>query len=272
MRSQGRTKLDASLGRVRFEKTAGLAGQGVPTYDVCGVAIAAVTPLAAARHIIEAAVAGERLEVHLCNAYTLSLVDSDHQLRSALRRSDLNLPDGTPVAWLGRRRGIQGPVRGPGLVGDVVDLGRAHGLRHYYFGAGPGVATTMAAKLEAKYPGAITAGAESPPFATMDDDLLDNVADRIRAASAQAVWVGLGTPRQDHLVPRLASRLEMPVTPIGAAFDFWAGTVAEAPQWLHGTGLEWVHRLAAEPRRLWRRYLLGNPRFVVSAIRHWARR
>lgn len=249
-----------------------MAGHGGTTYDVCGVAIAAITPMTAARRIIAASVAGHRLEVHLCNAYTLSLVDSDPDLRSALERSDLNLPDGTPVAWLGRRRGTDGPVRGPGLVGDVVDLGRAHDLQHYYFGAAPGVAATMAARLEATYPGAATAAAESPRFGSIDDAAVDDVADRIRAAGAHVVWVGLGTPRQDHLVPRLASRLELPVIPVGAAFDFWAGNVTEAPEWLHGTGLEWAHRLASEPRRLWRRYLLGNPRFVASAIRHRAGR
>lgn len=244
-----------------------MAGGGGPTYDVCGVAIAAVTPTAAARRIVAAAVAGLRLEVHLCNAYTLSLVESDPDLRSALERSDLNLPDGTPVAWLGRRHGIDRPVRGPGLVGDVVDLGRVHGLRHYFFGAAPGVAAAMAQRLETTYPGAITAATESPPFALMDDATLDDAADRIRSAHAHVVWVGLGTPRQDYLVPRITSRLDLPVIPIGAAFDFWAGNRAEAPKWLHGTGLEWLFRLALEPRRLWRRYTVGNVRFLRAIMR-----
>jgi N-acetylglucosaminyldiphosphoundecaprenol N-acetyl-beta-D-mannosaminyltransferase len=268
----GPIELADRLGEMAIDGEPGMAGHGGTTYYVCGVAIAAVTPIAAARRIVTAAALGHRLEVHLCNAYTLSLVDSDPRLRSALERSDLNLPDGTPVAWLGRRRGTDGPVRGPGLVGDVVDLGRTHGLRHYYLGAAPGVAAAMAMKLEATYPGAITASTESPPFSSMDDTALDDAAGRIRAASAHVVWVGLGTPRQDHLVPRLASRLELPVIPVGAAFDFWAGKVTEAPKWLHGTGLEWAHRLASEPRRLWRRYLLGNPRFVASAISHRAGR
>jgi N-acetylglucosaminyldiphosphoundecaprenol N-acetyl-beta-D-mannosaminyltransferase len=243
-------------------------GHGGPSYDVCGVDIAALTPEAAARRIVDAAAAAERLEAHLCNAYTLSLVDSDLDLREALERADLNLPDGTPVAWLGRRHGTDGPVRGPGLVGDVVDLGRSEYLRHYYFGAAPGVAQAMAENLEKRYPGAITAGVECPPFDDLDDVEVKETAERIHDAEAQVVWIGLGTPRQDYLVPRLATYLDMPVIPVGAAFDFWAGNVAEAPQVLHGTGLEWVHRLASEPNRLWRRYLLGNPRFVASAARH----
>jgi N-acetylglucosaminyldiphosphoundecaprenol N-acetyl-beta-D-mannosaminyltransferase len=190
-------------------------------------------------------------------------------LREALLRADLNLADGTPVAWLGRRHGTDGPVRGPSLVGDVVDAGRSRNLRHFYFGAAPGVAQQMAAQLETHYPGALTAGVESPPFGPLGDSDVKEVADRIRESGANIVWIGLGTPRQDHLVPRLAAHLDMPVIPVGAAFDFWAGNVAEAPAWLHGTGLEWLHRLAAEPKRLWRRYLLGNPRFVLTHLKWW---
>ena len=211
---------------------------------------------------------GAGSKLHLCNAYTLSLVDSDEELRDTLARADLNLPDGTPVAWLGRRHGTTGPVRGPGLVGEVVDMGRSEGLRHFYFGAGPGVAEAMATNLADRYPGALTAGTESPPFGPMTDVDVKAAAERIREADTHVAWIGLGTPRQDYLVPRLAEHLDIPVIPVGAAFDFWAGNVPEAPRWMHGSGLEWTYRLAAEPQRLWRRYLLGNPRFVASAIRH----
>ncbi|WP_425474863.1 WecB/TagA/CpsF family glycosyltransferase [Nocardioides cheoyonin] len=209
------------------------------------------------------------LEVHLCNAYTLSLVDGDDELRASLQRAHLNLPDGTPVAWLGRSAGTTGPVRGPGLVGDVAKLGVPAGLRHYYFGGKEGVAARMAERLAEHAPGLQVAGTECPPFHALTDEDLDEVADRIRRSNATIVWVGLGTPRQDYVVPRLAQRLNMPIIPVGAAFDFWSGDVAEAPKWLHGTGLEWIHRLLSEPRRLARRYLFGNPRFLSSAARHW---
>jgi N-acetylglucosaminyldiphosphoundecaprenol N-acetyl-beta-D-mannosaminyltransferase len=244
------------------------AGSSLPHYDVCGIPISALGPAEAAQQIVQAAIARRTLETHLCNAYTLSLVDSDDLLRASLLRADLNLPDGAPVAWLGRRQGTNGPVRGPGLVGEVVNQGRTSGLQHYYFGAGPGVAAAMAASLESRFPGAQTAGTESPPFGALSDLDVKTTAERIHDTDADVVWIGLGTPRQDYLVPRLGTHLDMPIVPVGAAFDFWAGNVAEAPRVLHGTGLEWVHRLASEPKRLWRRYLLGNPRFVLSVIRH----
>lgn len=248
--------------------TVGALPEPLTTYSVCGARIAAVRPLEAAQLIVEQTHRHQPYEVHLCNAYTLSLVDDDLELSAALDESDLNLPDGTPVAWLGRAAGTQGPVRGPGLVGDVARLGVAAGVRHYFYGGKDGIAADAAAGLVEHAPGMQVAGIETPPFTPLTDDDLDLLAERVTASGANILWVGLGTPRQDHVVPRLAKRLDMPIVPVGAAFDFWAGAVAEAPQWLHGTGLEWLHRLAAEPGRLWRRYFFGNPRFVMSAITH----
>jgi N-acetylglucosaminyldiphosphoundecaprenol N-acetyl-beta-D-mannosaminyltransferase len=238
------------------------------TFRACGVDIAVLDPAEAADQIVTSAVAQAPLEAHLCNAYTLSLVDRDAQLRETLQRADLNLCDGTPLSWLGRSSGLRGPVRGPALVGDVARLGVDRGVRHYLWGGKPGVAEAMADGLRRHAPGIEIVGMESPPFRTPTKEDLDLVAERIRAAGANVVWVGIGTPKQDYVVPELARRAAVAVIPVGAAFDFWSGQVKEAPRVLQGTGLEWVHRLAAEPRRLWRRYLLGNPRFLVSVWRH----
>ena len=237
------------------------------TYDVCGVPIAAVTPQDAAEAIVAAAVAGTSYEAHLCNAYTLSLVGNDERLRNALTRAHLNLPDGTPVAWLGRRHGTTGSVRGPSLVLDVARAGVRHGVAHYLYGGAPGVADDMARELRRLAPGVTVVAAESPPYHALDDGELAALATRVRESGAGVVWVGIGTPKQDYLVPRLAEQVEAAVVPVGAAFDLVGGRVREAPAVLHGSGLEWIYRLCREPRRLWRRYLLGNPRFVVDAIR-----
>jgi N-acetylglucosaminyldiphosphoundecaprenol N-acetyl-beta-D-mannosaminyltransferase len=239
-----------------------------PTGRVCSIPIVAVTPDEAALLVVEAGLGRRPLEVHLCNAYTLSLVDGDATLRTALMRADLNLPDGTPVGWLLRSHGLRQPVRGPRLIGDVAAAGATSGLRHYFWGGGPGVAQAVAAQLGRDVPDLQVAGAETPPFGDPNDTELAALAARIRAAGGQVVWVALGTPRQDYLVPRLAPLVDCPVVPVGAAFDFVAGTVQEAPSVLHGSGFEWVYRLSREPRRLWRRYLIGNPRFALSALRH----
>lgn len=245
----------------------GLREPDVPTYVVCAVPITALDAEGAAARIVADALSGTSCQVHLCNAYTLSLVDQDPEMREALLAADLNLADGTPVAWMGRRSGMTGPVRGADLVGRVARLG-AGSVKHYLYGGKPGVAEEMAARLARVVPDLRVVGTESPPFTEISDEHLAGLVERVRASGASVVWIGLGTPRQDYLVHRLAVSLPMPIVPVGAAFDFWAGAVKEAPKRVQGSGLEWVYRLATEPRRLWRRYLLGNPRFLWSAWRH----
>lgn len=242
----------------------------VLTYPVCGIPIAALTPQDAASTIVAAAVARQRLEVHLCNAFTLSLVEQDHRLRAALTQGDLNLPDGTPVALLGKRQGTRGPVRGPGLVGDVAALGQAATLRHFLYGGKEGIAEKMAEGLRKHAPRTEVVATETPPFSQLKESDLDELAARVRESGANVFWIGLGTPKQDYLVRLMAQRLEMPIVPVGAAFDFWSGAMPEAPKWVHGSGLEWLYRLLSEPRRLWRRYLIGNPRFIILALKHWS--
>lgn len=238
------------------------------SYEVCGIPIAALSLGQAVELIVESALSNSPFQVHLCNAYTLSLVDRDERLRAALTSAELNLPDGTPVAWLGRRHGPASPVRGPALVRAVARAGVPAGLAHFFYGGTGQVAADMVKRLIEHAPGLRVVGIETPPYNELDGAALSELADRIRTSGAQVVWVGLGTPRQDYLVSRLAKLVDSAIIPVGAAFDFVSGRVQEAPVFLHGTGLEWTYRLKSEPRRLWRRYLIGNPRFLATAARH----
>lgn len=243
----------------------------VSRYRVGGVPIAAIGLSATVTMLVAAAERGESVRTHLCNVYTLSLVERDHELRNALHTSDLNLADGAPVAWLGRHHGMSAPVRGPSLVCAVAQAGTPAGLRHYFYGGAPGVAADMAKRLDARVTDLDVAGVESPPYRISTDSEVAELAERIRTSQAHIVWIGLGTPRQDYLVPRLAALVDAVIVPVGAAFDFMSGRVAEAPELLHGSGLEWLYRLCHEPSRLWRRYLIGGPRFVAAVVRHAAR-
>lgn len=239
-----------------------------PTYSVSGVKIAALSPQHAARLI-----AARRVrEVHLCTTHTLSEVDRDPKLRSALTLSDLNLPDGAPIAWLGRRSGVRTVVRGSDLVLDVMRAGNSQGLSHYLYGGAPGIADRMKDCLEQKLHGVKVVGTECPPYRELDDGEVAALGRRITSSGAAVAWIGLGTPKQDHLVHRLAPYTEATLVPVGAAFDFISGNVKQAPPWLHGSGWEWLYRLTREPKRLWRRYLIGGPRFVIVARRHARRR
>jgi N-acetylglucosaminyldiphosphoundecaprenol N-acetyl-beta-D-mannosaminyltransferase len=215
-------------------------------------------------------------DVHLCNAYTLALADRDVVLHALLRRAALNFPDGKAVVWANRlqHRHHRPPttrVYGPDLMRDVLALGRPAGLRHYLLGATPPVLATLADRLRADYPGVRLAGAESPPFRELTEAERAAQAERIRRSGAQVVWLGLGTPKQDWEAARLAAELPVVAVAVGAAFDFLAGTKRQAPVWMRHNGLEWCFRLAQEPRRLWRRYLIGNAVFCVAVGRWWRR-
>jgi N-acetylglucosaminyldiphosphoundecaprenol N-acetyl-beta-D-mannosaminyltransferase len=234
------------------------------TYPVAGVHVAAVAPERAAALIRDRAVK----EVHLCTTHTLSEVDRDARLCDALVGADLNLPDGAPVAWLGRRSGVRSVVYGPHLTMEVMRTGVAQGLTHYLYGGAPGIAERMKASLEYRIRGVEIVGMECPPYRDLDDAELAELGHRIDLSGADVVWIGLGTPKQDYLVHRLAPHTAATLVPVGAAFDFISGNVRQAPEWLHGSGWEWLYRLCREPKRLWRRYLIGVPRFLVVTMRH----
>lgn len=241
------------------------------TYDCCGVPIAALSPEDAVFELLALAKERRPAAVHLCNSYTLSIALRDSEYASVLRRADLNLPDGTPVAWASRLRRdlspIHLPVRGPGLMRDVLREGLEMEARHYFYGGSPRTALLLPSRVRSLAPGVRIAGIESPPYRPLRASEEDALVERIRAAEPDFVWVGLGTPNQDIFVDRFRDRLDTVLVAVGAAFDFVAGTRREAPHWLHGSGFEWVFRLGTEPRRLWRRYLFGNAAFARGVYR-----
>jgi N-acetylglucosaminyldiphosphoundecaprenol N-acetyl-beta-D-mannosaminyltransferase len=245
-----------------------------PVVDCAGIPISSLSPLDAAHKLIWLARAplAAGVDVHLCNAYTLALADRDPQLHALLRNAMMNLPDGTPVVWANRlmHPGAEVPkqrVRGPGLFLDVFQLGEATGLRHYLLGSTPEVLQSLCGNLLASYPEAQIVGVESPPFRDLTEDEQQLQVQRIEDSGAEIVWVGLGTPKQDVECARMASQSRKVFVAVGAAFDFAAGTKAEAAPWMQNNGLEWVHRLSQEPGRLWKRYLFGNLRFMRAALK-----
>jgi N-acetylglucosaminyldiphosphoundecaprenol N-acetyl-beta-D-mannosaminyltransferase len=248
--------------------TIGLETHGA--YRCCGVRIDAVT-LGQARDALRTfTTARGGRSVHLCNAWTLALALRDPTLAGALNRGDLNLPDGTPLTWIGRRAGfphMQRRVYGPELMLTTARAGRAWGLRHYLYGSTHSVVTTLATRLTEVAPGIEIVGWESPPFRPLTGKEEAELVHRIGEARPDVVWVGLGTPLQDLFVDRFRDTLKVTLIAVGAAFDFVAGTKRQAPIWMQDHGLEWAFRLATEPARLWRRYLLGNALFLCGAMR-----
>lgn len=230
----------------------------------------AVTSLAAASRTVcdFAADGGSGADVHLLNAYSLALAERDDAYRNCLEQAACNFPDGKPLSLLTKfRRERLGQVRGPGFFEAVLDEGRSRGLRHYLLGSTPETLCALQMALERRYPGVKIVGTMSPPFRdATPQELLER--DRvIRLALPHVVWVGLGTPKQDFEAARLAKEGGFLAIAVGAAFDFSAGTKTEAPTWMQQLGIEWLYRLCSEPRRLWKRYLVGNLLFLWSVVR-----
>jgi N-acetylglucosaminyldiphosphoundecaprenol N-acetyl-beta-D-mannosaminyltransferase len=185
------------------------------------------------------------------------------EFRTILEAADLVVPDGTPLVWLGRWHGyaLRRRVYGPELMESFC---RATGplYRHFFYGGGPGVANRLADVLKQRY-GVNAVGTYSPPFRLLTEEENVQVSCQIQAATPDVVWVGLSTPKQERWMYEFCTRLRTPVmVGVGAAFDFVAGRVRQAPAWMRENGLEWLFRLSQEPRRLWRRYLILGSRFT----------
>jgi N-acetylglucosaminyldiphosphoundecaprenol N-acetyl-beta-D-mannosaminyltransferase len=155
-------------------------------------------------------------------------------------------------------------VYGPDLMLAVCDAGRASGLRHFFFGGGPGVAAELGSRLSARFPGLTVAGTFEPPFRALDDGELGDLRSKVAQAQPDIVWVGLGTPKQERFMAGPGRTLEAGLLiGVGAAFDFHSGRIRQAPRWMQRCGLEWLFRLCREPRRLGPRYVSTNTMFVL---------
>ena len=239
-----------------------------------GVRIDPVTPGEFLERLDSFIRCGRSHVVHFCAAHPTAEARGDSRYRAVLNAGDLNVPDGKAVAWASRLSGF--PARR--LAGTegfrlVADRGRKRGFNHYLFGGAEATLALLRRRLEEEYPGIAIAGAESPPFRPLSAAELAEAAGRIRSAGTHALWVGLGAPKQDLIAARLRDLDAAPVILcVGAAFDFVAGVKGRGPAWMGAMGLEWLFRLASEPRRLWKRYLLGNPRFVAGVLTDLLRR
>ena len=212
------------------------------------------------------------LAIHFCNAYNVALARKDAAYARLLAGADVVFSDGVPITWVGRRAypaaGAEWErVYGPDVMRGVLDRSAGEGPTHYLLGSTPETLATLRSRLAADHPHAVIAGAESPPFRAATPAELVERDERIRASGASIVWVGLGTPKQDTEVQRLASSLPVLAMAVGAAFDFLAGTKPQAPEWMQRSGLEWAFRLASEPGRLGKRYVWGNSVFALEAAR-----
>jgi N-acetylglucosaminyldiphosphoundecaprenol N-acetyl-beta-D-mannosaminyltransferase len=186
-------------------------------------------------------------------------------LRSALNGADFVATDGMMLVrvcrWLGAPHAER--VYGPDVMLELCRRSAQAGYRHYFYGASPGVAETLAERLQKQFPGLQIAGTYSPPYRALSEAEVAEDIRRINDSNADVVWVGLGSPKQERWMADNRSGLQAPLLlAVGAAFDFHAGTVRQAPRWVRSAGGEWFYRLCSEPRRLWKRYSLQLVHFL----------
>jgi N-acetylglucosaminyldiphosphoundecaprenol N-acetyl-beta-D-mannosaminyltransferase len=245
------------------------------TVDVLGVPLALIDYERALDWMDAMIKAQSRGYVCVCNVHTVMASDEDPELRAALLSSTFNVPDGQPLVWAINSLGhsLADRVYGPELMSRACARASAKGHRFYlYGGRNQGALVQLALNLRQRYPGVRIVGGYSPPHRPLTGEEEAAVIEEINRSHPDIVWAGIGVPKQEKWMARLRPHLEASVlVGVGAAFDFHAGLVPQAPNWLQAAGLEWAYRLAHEPRRLWRRYLRYNPRFLTAFARQLVR-
>jgi N-acetylglucosaminyldiphosphoundecaprenol N-acetyl-beta-D-mannosaminyltransferase len=246
-----------------------------PAVDVLGVPLA-LTDYGRTIDWIDATIrAGGRGYICVAAVHTVMACQEDDELRAAVLGSSLTVPDGQPLVWAMNALGHELPHRvyGPDLMARYCARAATTGGRMFLYGSRDQDALVqLGLNLRSQYPGLNIVGGYVPPFRTLTAEEEEAVVDEINASGADVVWVGIGVPKQEKWMAAMRDRLEAPVlVGVGAAFDFHAGLVSQAPPWMQSIGLEWAYRLSREPRRLWRRYLRYNPRFVIGFLRQWLR-
>jgi N-acetylglucosaminyldiphosphoundecaprenol N-acetyl-beta-D-mannosaminyltransferase len=239
--------------------------------DVLGVGISATTMDEAVETICSWIENGERQYVCCTPVSGVMASQKDGLVRRAHNESGLTVPDGMPMVWAGRFAGSRNISRvyGPDLMERVCELASKRGWRSFLYGGAPGIPEKLGDRLRERFPALRIVGAYSPPFRPLTATESDEITQMINSSGAELVWVGISTPKQELWMAEHVNRLEPPVVLIGvgAAFDIHSGRTRKPPRWMGPVGLFWLFRLLQEPRRLWRRYLVGNLRFLAAIIR-----
>ena len=237
---------------------------GIPVCPILGVDIACVD-----METLKAFTAAHLKELsgkYICvaNVHTTVTAYEDEAYRAVQNGAVLAIPDGGPLSSVGRRRGFAGMQRttGPSFMQEMLK----EGYRHFFYGSTEETLAKMKAVLEEQYPNAVVAGMYSPPFRPLSAEEDEEVITRINEAEADFVWIGLGAPKQEYWMADHEGRVHGLMVGVGAAFDYLAGNIDRAPEWMQKHSLEWLYRLMQDPKRLFYRYFHTNTSFIWNAV------
>ncbi len=205
----------------------------------------------------------------LCSVHGVTQAQVDPVLCFTFANALMVLPDGMPTVWVGRLQGFKQMRRvfGPELMIQVMSRPEFIGCTHFLFGGDDGVAENLRVRLTARCPQARIVGTYTPPFRAMNEEEENKLLEIVKVCHPDIIWVGLSTPKQESFMARYLSQLDTTLMiGVGAAFLFHTDKIRDSPSWVKQSGLQWFHRLLQEPSRLWKRYLLANPKFMVKIV------
>lgn len=240
----------------------------IPTCNILGVNIAAINmPWLVdftIKHIKE--LAGNYMCVS--NVHTTVTAYEDLAYRDVQNGGIMAIPDGGPLSSIGRKRGFAEMARttGPSYMEEIFKISSQYGYRHYFYGATEETLAKLKEKLSAAYPGIKIAGMYSPPFRPLTAKEDAEVVQMINAAKVEFLWVGLGAPKQEIWMAAHKGKIHSFMVGVGAGFDYFAGNISRAPEWMQRNNLEWLYRLLQDPKRLFKRYFVTNTKFIWHAI------
>jgi len=254
------------------EKSSSVCIMSIEKFDVLGVKIA-ILNLRKVCPLLEDLIQNNR-KVYICVAPVATIVDcqSNKEYKEVINQAYCITPDGMPLVWLGRIKGHKDIERtyGPDLMLSLCDFGQQKDYKHYLYGGLPATCQRLEDKLKQQFPKIQIAGQYSPPFRELTIEEDERVVEQINQANPDILWVGLGSPKQDFWMAQHRQRLNVPVMiGVGAAFDFLSGIKKQAPRWVRQIGMEWFFRLCCEPRRLAKRYIIGNSKFIYFLTRNF---
>ncbi|WP_200388089.1 WecB/TagA/CpsF family glycosyltransferase [Thiocapsa imhoffii] len=239
-------------------------------FDAIGTSVAATTFQEFSQDIQRQLKSGRGGYVTFANSHTTVMARRDPVYANALTKAYRILPDGRSVYLVGRlryRKRLE-QLAGPDVMGKLLTQPFEPALRHFFYGSTQETLSLLIARIKQSHPNAIIVGQESPPFRPLSSEEQEAALRRIQGAQADIIWIGLGAPKQELWMSEHANQLKPAILfGVGAAFDFHAGTSTRAPDWMRRAGLEWLHRLTQEPKRLWRRYALSNSFFLFYVFK-----
>jgi N-acetylglucosaminyldiphosphoundecaprenol N-acetyl-beta-D-mannosaminyltransferase len=236
--------------------------------NVLGVGISVLNLDTVVGVLAAALAAGRRGYVTVTGVHGVIESQTDEPLRRIHNASLLSTPDGMPMVWMGRLAGhrTMGRVYGPDLMERVFEWSRTGGATHYFYGGNVGVAEELKARLETRFPGIRIVGTYTPPFRPLTEAELAALSADVARLRPDFLWVGLSTPKQERFMAEHVHQLDARIlVGVGAAFDFFAGRVQQAPRWIQRSGFEWLYRLTRDFKRLWPRYSRIVPLFLWKA-------